>query len=162
GKVDRGSDQHKSRNGGARLAIQREFARQQKRKPSPHGGADNNLRPAAERVEHRKALLKPAAHCSRREVTAGLAVARIVEPPHRTSMLARPPVERLRLYSLHVRFEAAEPKQPRGGAFAQANRDAPGLFPSSNLKKFQANIAHSAGPSHFFRAYNVSSSMQAR
>ena len=112
GEIRRRRDQHQPGQRGLAGRPPRQFARQQQRHPAAHRRADHDLRPAAEPVEHRDALLEPAPDGAVGERAAGFAMAGIIEPDAGAAMRGRPLVQRQRLGALHVRIEAAEPEQP--------------------------------------------------
>ena len=132
GEIDRRRDQHQAGDRARAAARRFELARQQQRQPAAHRRADQHLRALGEALEHRGAVLQPAADGAVGEVAAGFAVAGIIEPDAGAAVFAGPVVERHRLGALHVGLEAAEPEQPgRGRRPAPAPRSGarPGRFP---------------------------------
>src|SRR5690606_19436781 len=87
--------------------------------PAAHGRADDDLRPARAGKD-RLRLLQPARNGAVEEIAAGEAVAGIVEARHGETVRLGMAIERLRLGSLHVGAEAAEPEQTGGAARTHA------------------------------------------
>src|SRR5262249_59645486 len=114
----------------------------QQRNPPAHRRADQHLRPLAAGLEHREAVLEPAADRAVGEIASRLAVAGIVEPHAGAIFLRGEAVERLRLGPLHVRFESAKPNEPRPPALALPYCDATRIRGGSNVEEFQARVVH--------------------
>jgi hypothetical protein len=100
------------------------------------------LRTAAEGVAYGEALFEPSPDGALGKISAGFPVTRIIEADHCATVLARPGVERLGLGPPHVGLEPAEPQQRGRAARTPAQGNPPSCFPGSNLKEFQARIAH--------------------
>jgi hypothetical protein len=116
GEIDRRGNQHEAGDRGRGRAGSRgatlEFAQQQERDPAAHGRADDHLRPAAERVENREAVLDPGCDRAIGEIAGRFAVPGVVEAHAGAPLLRGPGGKRLRLGATHVRLEPSEPKQP--------------------------------------------------
>jgi len=85
----------------------------QQHDPTANGRADQDLRPFAQRVEHRDRVLGPAPDGAVLEAARRGAVSQIVEAQE---ILARGPgvsLQRERLGAGHVRHEPAQKDQPR-------------------------------------------------
>src|SRR6185437_11447200 len=80
------------------------------------------------------------------EVAARFAMAGIIEPHAGTALFRRPAIERFGLGTLHIGFEAAEPKQAwsrrRTLAFACAHGDGPPGQRRFYRQRCQASFAH--------------------
>ncbi len=134
-----------------------QLSRQQQREPAAHRRADQHLRALGEALEHRGAVLKPAADGAVGEFAAGFAVAGIVEPDAGAAVLAGPVVERDGLGALHVGLEAAEPEQPRRRAVPDPHRDpARGRPVPTSIGTFRTLFRrHRLGPSEWRRSKHV-------
>src|SRR6476661_1352905 len=100
------------------------------------------MRFAAKRFKYGERLLKPATDGAIGEISAGLAVAGVIEARHRPAIRLRPSIECLGLGTFHVGLETAEPEQARGRSVATAHSDLSGRNTGSNAQEFRANIAH--------------------
>ena len=141
-EIDRGRDEHEPRDARICRRSARQFAAQQQREPASHRRADHDLRLAAKRFKYGERLLEPAADGALGEISAGLAVAGVIEARRRPAIRLRPSIECLGLGTSHVGLETTDPKQAGRRSLAPAHSNLPGRSTSSNRQEFRANIAH--------------------
>jgi hypothetical protein len=142
GEIDRWSNQHETGDVRGTRGPAADLARNEKRKPSAHGGAHEDLRATATCLVYRDAIFKPPTDGSVRKAASGLAVTRIVEPHDRAFLRGRPGIQSFRFGAPHIGIETAQPQKPRRLSDSASDSDAPLVRRGSNLEKFQATIVH--------------------